>query len=272
MPQTTDRIRNTSGYRFVDEGPRLQEPTVVLLHGMMGDLSNWSDTVHELAVNNYRVLVPVLPVYDMPLNSTSVISLVEFVHGFIETLQLNPAILVGNSLGGHIAILYTLAHPDAVSAMVLSGSSGIYEVSMGSSVPRRRDRAFIRDRAAVTFFDPNHVTDELVEELVEVLDNRACVARLIKMARSARDEVVTDSLHSITAPTLLVWGRNDRITPPEVAETLYSLLPNAVLHYIDNCGHAPMIEHPRTFNQIMLDFLSVQLRKQSVNNRRQSRR
>lgn len=249
-------MQEAAGFRFIDEGPPSDLPPVVLLHGMLGDLSNWTQTVRTLARRQYRVLVPLLPVYNLPLKETSVRGLATYVRSFLEALDIDSIVLAGNSLGGQVAIVYTLAYPTSVAALVLSGSSGIYEVEMGSSVPRRQDRNFIRERAAVTFYDPIHATDELVDEMHALVNDRARVTRLIKMARSTKAETVTERLSSIQVPTLLVWGHDDRITPPDVAREFQARIPHAELHFIDRCGHAPMIEHPAMFNQILLTFLS----------------
>ncbi|MEX0600199.1 MAG: alpha/beta fold hydrolase [Rhodothermales bacterium] len=248
-------IHQTGAYRYIDEGPSTDLPTVVLLHGMLGDLSNWAATIGDLSVNGYRVVVPVLPVYGLPLKQTSVQGLSDFVHEFLTDLDIENVTLVGNSLGGQVAILYALSYPERVAAMVLSGSSGIYEAEMGTGTPRRRDREFIRERAAVTFFEPRHVTDELVDDMVDIINDRARVARLIKMARSTKKETVASRLSDIRVPTLLVWGRNDLITPPDVADEFRERIENSELHLIDKCGHAPMIERPETFNPIMISFL-----------------
>lgn len=255
MPESEFKTNRLGSYRYVDQGRDSTLTPVVLLHGMLGDLSNWTTTIRVLAERGYRVLVPVLPVYDLPLGQTSVTGLVEYVHGFLKQMGLEQAVLVGNSLGGQVALKFVTLYPEMVRAMVLSGASGIYEVSIGTGTPRRKDRQFIRDRAAITFFDPVHATDELVNEMYEIVNDRPRVTRLIKMARSTKAEIITDHLSSIVAPTLLVWGRDDVITPPEVAEEFARRLPNAYLSFIDRCGHAPMIEHPDLFNSLMLDFL-----------------
>jgi pimeloyl-ACP methyl ester carboxylesterase len=248
-------LHMTDGYRFIDEGPASDLPPVVLLHGMLGDIDNWLSTVQALADHQYRVLVPVLPVYELPIHKTNVQGLVDFVHGFLRHLGLERVVLVGNSLGGQVALFYALTYPEAVVALILSGSSGIYEMETGTTTLRRRDRNFIRERAAVTFYDPVHVTDELVDEAYDLVNDRTRALRLIKMARSAQSETVTDKLAEIEAPTLLVWGRDDLITPPDVAEAFKSRLPNATVIFIDRCGHAPMIEHPEAFNETILAFL-----------------
>ena len=256
MHKTPFPIRETESFRYNEEGPTDSPiPPVVLLHGMLGDLSNWVDTVESLSENGYRVLAPILPVYDFPLSETGVPRLTEYVRAFMETLELDSAVLVGNSLGGHVALLHALNHPGTVHALVLSGSSGVYETTMGSSFFRRQDREFIKERTEMTFYDPAHATEELVDEMVEIVNDRPRAFRLLKFARSADEETVTEQLSQLDMPSLLVWGRNDVVTPPEVAEEFRDRMPNARLEFIDECGHAPMIEHPDTFSALTLDFL-----------------
>lgn len=259
MHDTIYPVHEAEGFRYIDEGPSDAAPPILLLHGMLGDLSNWTDTVRDLANHRYRVLVPVLPVYDLPISQTSVPGLTDYVRDFVETIGAGPVVLVGNSLGGHIALIYALRHADEVPAMVLSGASGIYEMPMGSGTMRRQDREFIRERTELTFYDPAHATDELVDEMLEIVNDRARAVRLIKMARSADEETVADRLSTLEVPTLLVWGQNDVITPPDVGREFRNRLADAELHFIDRCGHAPMIEHPGQFDEIMLDFLEKRL-------------
>lgn len=255
MPGSPIQARESGGFRFVDAGPHTNCPPVLLLHGMLGDLGNWTSAIEALVDHNYRVLVPVLPVYDLPLHETSVSGLVDYVRAFVQHLGIESTILVGNSLGGHVALVYAMRFPEDVPAMILSGASGIYETNMGTSVPRRQDKQFIRERAAVTFYDPVHVTEDLVEDMFSIMNDRGRVVRLIKMARSTKKETVTEHLEMVTPPTLLVWGQDDVITPPSVAYEFLERMPNASLYFIERCGHAPMIERPEKFNRLMLDFL-----------------
>jgi len=256
MHDTPFTVRELDAFKYVDEGPRDADvPPVVLLHGMLGDLSNWTTTIQALSAQSYRVLAPTIPVYDLPLGETSVPDLAEFVRSFIEALELDQTVLTGNSLGGHIALLYALKYPDDVAALVLSGSSGIYEATLGTTTMRRQDRDFIRERTEMTFYDPAHATEELVDEMLEIVNDRPRALRLIKIARSADEETVTEQLETLPMPTLLIWGHDDVITPPNVAEEFRDRMPNAHLHFIDECGHAPMIEHPDRFNQLTLRFL-----------------
>ncbi len=249
-------IHETGRFQYIDEGPRSASSLpIILLHGMLGEVENWTATAASLANNGHRVLIPFVPVYDLPLAETSVRGLVAYVKEFTEALDIPRSIVAGNSLGGHVALLYALEYPEAVTALILSGSSGVYELELGSSMPRRRDREFIRERAALTFYDPVHANEQLIDDMSELLQDRGRVARLIKMARSTKKETLTNRLHEVTQPTLLVWGRNDRITPPDVAYQFRDRIPETRLHVIDRCGHAPMIEHPEEFNRVMLEFV-----------------
>lgn len=259
MHDTIYPVHEVEGVRYIDEGPPDAAPPILLLHGMLGDLSNWTDTVGALADRGYRVLVPVLPVYNLPIPESNIPGLTDYVRSFVESIGVDSVVLVGNSLGGHIALIYALRYPNQVPAMVLSGASGIYEMPMGSGTMRRQDREFIRERTELTFYDPVHATDELVDEMLEIVNDRPRAVRLIKMARSAEEETVTERLSGLDVPTLLVWGQNDVITPPDVAEEFRERLADAELHFIDRCGHAPMIEHPDQFNSIMLRFLEQRL-------------
>lgn len=265
MPQSQYALHQREGFAYIDEGPPDAEaPPLLLLHGMLGDLSNWDAAIGALSEAGYRVLAPVLPVYDLPMDETTVGRLAQHAHAFAEALDLAPVVPVGNSLGGQVALIYTLRHRASVAAMILSGSSGIYEERMETGLMRRDSRDFIRERAAVTFYDDALVTDELVEEMYQLVNDRERAVRLIKMARSTKKNTITDRLSRLTdLPTLLVWGRDDVITPPEVAEEFRERLPQSQLHFIEECGHAPMMEQPEAFNRLMLAFLDETMKRSS---------
>jgi pimeloyl-ACP methyl ester carboxylesterase len=222
---------------------------------MLGDAGNWSGTVSALTGEGYRVIVPLLPVYELPMRQSNVPALVDHVAQFMAELGLDRAVVAGNSLGGHIALMLAISHGERVAALVLSGASGIYEVDMGSSTLRRKDKIYIRDVAATTFFDPRHATPELVDDVYEIVNDRLRALRLIRMARSVQAENVREDLEKLAMPTLLIWGREDGITPPDVANIFHEEIRNSELYWVEECGHAPMMEHPEIFNRIFLDFL-----------------
>ena len=240
------------GFDYVDEG---QGPVLLLLHGLFGALSNWEEVVAEFSVH-YRVVIPVLPVYDMPLLQATVPGLVEYVENFVDKLQLPQTFsLLGNSLGGHIALVYTLHNPGRVTQLVLTGSSGLFEDGMGGSFPKRGDYNFVRERVGYTFYDSTIATQELVDEVFAVTNSNAKCLRMISIARSAQRHNLARELHRIAMPVLLVWGLNDTITPPIVAHEFERLLPQAELRFLDHCGHAPMMERPAAFNRWLVQFL-----------------
>ena len=248
------KLLHRHGYDYVEEG---QGPVLLLLHGLFGALSNWQDVVSEFSAT-YRVIIPVLPVPDMPLLQASIPGLVEYVENFVDKMQLpTPLTLLGNSLGGHIALVYTLHHPAQVSRLVLTGSSGLFEDGMGGSFPKRGDYEFVRERVGYTFYDPALATKELVDEVFAVTNSNAKCLRMISIARSAQRHNLARELHRIAVPVLLVWGLNDTITPPTVAHDFARLLPQATLRFLDHCGHAPMMERPVAFNRYLAQFLAA---------------
>ena len=220
----------------------------------MGALSNWEHVIEEFS-KEYRVIIPMLPIYDLPLLTIGVKTLSKFVHKFIKYKELENVVVLGNSLGGHVALIYAITHPERLKSMVLAGSSGLYENAFGGSFPRRESYDFIKEKTEHTFYDPKTATKDLVDEVYESVNNRHKVIRLLAMAKSAIRHNMAKDLHKIHIPVALIWGKNDKITPPEVAVEFSQLLSNAELTWIDQCGHVPMMEHPTEFNRILKGFL-----------------
>jgi 2-hydroxy-6-oxonona-2,4-dienedioate hydrolase len=244
-------LKNLDKFRYVDEGKG--EP-LLLLHGLFGELSNFEYVV-DFFKDRYRVIVPVMPLLDMDLIQTSVTGLARFVNKFVETLDLENIHLLGNSLGGHVSLIYIMKHPEKVKTLILTGSSGLFESGMGDSYPKRGDYEYIKRKTAMTFYDPNLATKELVDEVFEITNNRMKVIKIIALAKSAIRNNLENELHNIQQPTLLIWGNNDIVTPPFVGEEFKKLIPNSELHFIDKCGHAPMMEVPEEFNKLLEPFL-----------------
>jgi pimeloyl-ACP methyl ester carboxylesterase len=244
-------LKEQNGYSFIDEG---EGEVLLLLHGLMGALSNWDDVV-DYFKPNYRVIIPMLPIYDLPLLTTGVKSVAKFVRKFITYKKLRDFTLIGNSLGGHVALIYVLAHPQKVKGLVLTGSSGLYENAFGGTFPRRESYDFIKEKVEFTFYDPSIATKELVEDVYKTVNDRHRVIRILAMARSAIRHNMKKDLVKIETPVGLIWGKNDKVTPPEVAVEFHECLPNSELVWIDNCGHAPMMEQPAAFNKALEQFL-----------------
>jgi len=159
-------------------------------------------------------------------------------------------------LGGHIALMYQTLFPESTLGMVLAGSSGLYESSMGSSFPRRGDRNYIAEKVRDVFEVKSVATEELIDFVFETVGDRMKALKTLSISKSAIRHNMTDELRDLIAPACIIWGRQDVITPPDVAKKFHDLLPNSELHWIDNCGHAAMMEHPETFNDILLTWLN----------------
>lgn len=245
-------IKEEKGFRYIESGS--EGPNLLLLHGLFGALSNFQGIIERFS-GKYNVVVPILPIYEMPIFQVSVMGLVDFVTKFVEYKDYDKVHLLGNSLGGHIAQLYALAHPEKVASMTLTGSSGLFESAFGSAFPKRGDYEYIRKKTAETFYDPQVASKELVDEVFGIVNDRNKAIRVVATAKSAVRHNLADKLHQIKVPTLLVWGKQDTVTPPFVGEKFSELITTSQLHFMDQCGHAPMMEKPEEFNHILEEFL-----------------
>ncbi len=239
-------------YNYIEKG---EGQVIILLHGLMGGLSNFKDVIDFFSSKNYKVIIPELPIYSLPLKETSVKAFSDFLEDFIKFKNLNNVILLGNSLGGHIGLIFSNKNPNLVKSLVLTGSSGLYENSMGESYPKRENYDYIKRKTEEVFYNPNVATKEIVDEVFETVNNRDKLVRTLSIAKSAIRHNMSSDLPNIKTPTLLIWGENDLVTPPEVAVEFKSLLPNSELIWINKCGHAPMMEHPMEFNRILFNWL-----------------
>ena len=228
---------------------------IIILHGLMGGLSNFEEVTSHFSKKGYRVIIPELPVYTMSLLKTNVKSFAKYLEEFIEFKELDNVILLGNSLGGHIGLLHVKLFSEKVKALVITGSSGLYENAMGSSYPRRGDYEVIKKKAQDVFYDPEMATKEIVDEVYATVNDRNKLVKTLAIAKSAIRHNMSKDLPNISTPTCIIWGKNDTVTPPNVAEEFHSLLPDSDLFWIDKCGHAPMMEHPEEFNRLLSDWL-----------------
>ncbi|MDW8158887.1 MAG: alpha/beta fold hydrolase [Bacteroidia bacterium] len=238
------------GFQYVETG---KGSPVVLLHGLFGALSNWLDTVDFLAPR-YTLFIPIIPVYEAGTTAASVEGLAHFVQDFIQFKQLKNFTLIGNSLGGHLALLLAINPPADIYSLVLTGSSGLFEEGMGAGFPKRGDRKYIQERVEYTFYSPQTASKELVNEIYNIVNDNAKAMRILKIARSAQRMNLREDIKKIKLPTCLIWGLNDNITPAYVAHQFRRLIQGAELHFIDQCGHAAMMEQPHMFNSIVAQF------------------
>ena len=245
-------IKEEGRFKYIEtEG---QGENLLLLHGLFGALSNFEGIINYFA-GKCNVIVPILPIFELPIRKVSVTGLVDYVSEFVEYKGYDKVHVLGNSLGGHISLLYALAHPERISSIILTGSSGLFESAMGTSFPKRGDYDFIKRKTESTFYKPEVASKELIDEVFDIVNDRNKAIRVIATAKSAVRHNLGDKLHQISAPTLLVWGKQDQITPAFVGEKFNELIENSRLVFVDECGHAPMMEHPITFNQHLDAFL-----------------
>ena len=245
-------VKEEGKFKWLEEGDGGQP--IILLHGLMGGVENFGEMVDFISAE-YKVYGLDLKLFEGSILKVSVKSLSDYLYEFMNHLGLSSAVLLGNSMGGHIALIFSKEHPEMVDSMILTGSSGLYESAMGDSFPRRGDKGYIRTKTEEVFYDPAVATDELVDRVFEIANNRISILKLLGYAKSAIRHNMAEDIPNFTMPVCLIWGEHDKVTPPKVAEEFHSLLPNSELHWIPLCGHAAMWEHPEEFSKIVLKFL-----------------
>jgi pimeloyl-ACP methyl ester carboxylesterase len=238
-------------FRWSERG---EGEAVLLLHGLMGSTEHWAACLDALS-RAYRPIALTLPIFDPFLPEVSPVELCGWVRAFLDARGIARAVVGGNSLGGHVALELALAHPDRVSGLILAGSSGLFERSYTRGVPHRPTPTWVREKMEEVFFDPAMVTPEWVDAVQRAVNTRSCALRLLQAARAAKRRNMETRLSSVKAPTCIVWGMDDRITPVEVAGRFHALIPRSDLFLLPRCGHAPMLEQPDEFNAILAGWL-----------------
>ena len=244
-------VNHSGGFTYLEKG---KGKPIILLHGLMGGVENFGDMVDFIS-NDYKVYGLDLKLFETPFLKCSVKSKAEYLLKFMNHLGIEKASLLGNSMGGHIGLIFTKLHPEKVDSLLLTGSSGLYESSMGDTFPRRGDYDYIKRKTEEVFYDPKVATKDLVDRVFDIANKRESVVRLLAFAKSAIRHNMAKDLPKLNAPTCLIWGKYDKVTPPHVAEEFHALLPISDLFWVDNCGHAPMWEHPKEFSKIVMNWM-----------------
>jgi pimeloyl-ACP methyl ester carboxylesterase len=242
-------------------------PTVILLHGLGGDVSNWTATVPALA-KSFHVLAPDQIGFGdsaKPMIDYRVATLVDFLDGFCKKLGVNKATVVGNSLGGWTAMAFTLAHPDKVERMVLVDSAGYSLSRSGQPVPPDVLRGLnpstveaSKNLMKVIFANQAIVTDEFAERaFAEHLrkNDGYTIDRFIDSILLNQD-VLDGKLGAVKVPTLIIWGRQDALTPLASGQMMAKEIAGSETVILDRCGHVPQMECAGPFNVALLKFLS----------------
>ena len=245
-------LRKEGKYTYFEAG---EGTPIIILHGLMGGLSNFEEVADFFSEKGYKIVIPELPIYTQNILKTNVKAFARYVKDFITFKGFDRVILLGNSLGGHIALYHAKMYPEKMLGLVITGSSGLYESAMGDSYPRRGDYEYIKQKAQSVFYDPKVATKEMVDEVYSMANDRIKLIKTLTIAKSAIRHNMAKDLPKMHLPTCIIWGKNDSVTPPEVAEEFHRLLPNSSLNWIDKCGHAAMMERPAEFNELMLSWL-----------------
>jgi len=248
----THNLITEGKFTYLEEG---EGTPIIILHGLMGGLSNFDAVTSFFVGEGFKVVIPELPVYSMPLIKTGVKSFAKYLKEFIDMKGYDQVILLGNSMGGHVGLYHTKEYPEKVKGLVITGSSGLYESAMGESYPKRGDYEYIKKKAQGVFYNPEIATKEIVDEVYDTVNDRNKLLKTLAIAKSAIRHNMAQDLPEMHTPTCIIWGKQDAVTPPEVAEDFNKLLPDSDLFWIDECGHAAMMEKPDIFNEILLDWL-----------------
>mgnify|MGYP000618777920 CR=1 FL=1 len=246
-------LKKEKEYNFIEAG---EGTPIVVLHGLMGGLSNFEGVTDYFPKKGYKIIIPELPIYSLSLLKTNVKSYANYVKAFLDFKKLDKVILLGNSLGGHIGLYFSKMYPDYVKALIITGSSGLYESAMGNGYPKRGDYEFIKKKAEDVFYDPKIATKEIVDEVYDTVNDRNKLIRTLAIAKSAIRHNMAKDLPKMNQPTCIIWGKNDSVTPPNVADEFHDLLPDSDLFWIDKCGHAAMMERPNEFNKLLDEWLT----------------
>jgi len=215
--------------------------------------------VMEHLTRRYRVIAPQLPIDPRPGRRRdgiqTISELSDSVAELIETLGIERPVLCGNSLGGLVAIDLCSRDPNFAQGLVLAGSAGLFERSPIKGLKSKPSKDFVRSTVRGIVHDENLVTEELVNRWHTSMTDRDYVRFVLRVSRATRDRTVEDELANLKLPTLIIWGRDDTITPPATGEEFCRRIDGSQLEFIADCGHAPNWEQPEAFAHLVDRFL-----------------
>ena len=247
-------LRGVSGKKIeADVVERGEGPVVVFLHGLVGLNEHWERVV-DAVCHRARCVTLEMPLLELRGVDCSLSAVSAMTMQFLDKYIGEPAVLVGNSFGGHVALRVTHERPELVSALVLAGSSGLIERTVVKGAPVRPSREWLVEKIGELFYDKSKMNPEDVERAHTLLNERGGARAMVKLSKTARRDNMTDDLGEINQPTLLIWGREDVVTPPSAGQGFMELMPDARLYWLDDCGHAPMIESPEPFGVAVNEF------------------
>jgi 2-hydroxy-6-oxonona-2,4-dienedioate hydrolase len=244
-------------------------PPVILLHGLGGDATNWALTIPALASKYHVYALDQIGFgkSDKPIINYRVATLVEFLDQFYRKLGIEKATLVGNSLGGWTAAAYTIAHPQKVEKLVLVSSAGYTPKRYGAQeIPKSlyyalnpSTTADLKRLLETIFYDRSMLSDAFIAQAFTAKlkrgDGYTINAFIDSILRG--EDFIDEKVKAIKTPTLVIGGREDRLTPPAMAEAFAEDIPGAQKLIIEKCGHVPQLEKAMIFNSTLLKFLAM---------------
>jgi pimeloyl-ACP methyl ester carboxylesterase len=264
QPAIQDKTATIYGakIRYLEAG---NGPVVILLHGLGADSSSWQSNIAPLA-QKYRVIAPDQIGFgksDKPFINYRVGTLVDFLNGLMKELKVERASLVGNSLGGFTATAFALAYPDKVDKLVLVDAAG-YAVPKDTdprtfNVLNPSTREGIKQVMSVVFYNKqlfanDAAVDALYTKKMQTGDGYTVQMFIESILRG--EDVLDGKLDKIKQPTLIVWGREDALTPLALGERFNKDIKGSQLLVLEKCGHAPQLEKAAEFNTALMKFLA----------------
>jgi len=243
-------------------------PPVILLHGLGGDATNWAQTIPALA-SKYHVYAPDQVGFgnsDKPIVNYRVATLVEFLDQFYQKLGIEKAILVGNSFGGWAAAAFAIAHPQKMDKLALVSAAGYSAKGYARGETLKElypafnpsTTADMKRLFELLFYDKALSTDAFVvpyfTKKLKTGDGYTINSFIDSILRG--EDFIDDKVKTIKAPTLVIWGREDKLNPLAIGEAFAQDIQDAQKVVIEQCGHMPQIEKAAAFNGALLKFLA----------------
>ncbi len=251
--------------RYVDVG---EGPPVVLLHGFASSIENWVTVIPELK-KTHRVIAIDLKGFgwtDRPVADYSPAAQAALVKAVLDQRGVKQAAIVAHSWGSSVALAFALAWPDRVSRLALydawvyeSQLPSMFQLARAQGVGEALFALFYSERSderiTLGFYDPEVVTQQLVDEVEKAFERPGTKAAALATVRGMDFKEVEKTYGRVKVPTLLLWGREDVVTPPSIGERLVRQLPRARMTVYPRCGHFPMIEAVAESTRDLIDFL-----------------
>ncbi|MEC9284233.1 MAG: alpha/beta hydrolase [Bdellovibrionota bacterium] len=238
---------------YLSLGDTRNQP-LIFCHGIFGSFRNIAEIAHGLK-GKYQIIVPCLPMYDVALKQCSVKSLGEYLVRFTEDLNFNKCIVAGNSMGGGAVLHFSLLAPEKVEKIILFSSSGLSFIPMRKGALKIRDYEYMRGLLSDIFYDKNTASEKELQEAFQVLQKKSNLIRIFSFTRSTKKDLMHEELPLIQKKCLVIWGKDDEVTPLEIGKEFQRILPNNEFHVLDKCGHVPPYEKPQECLKIIKNFL-----------------